>query len=119
MPEQGMFRLASSGEGYITKVKVREGQSVEAGDVLFVLSGERISTTGSIHNFISEQLDQRQLLLERNRALVDDRSHDQLSILNVRARTIDEEQARLSEEVYLLEWRIDLLRTNLSVSNNW
>ncbi|WP_083652019.1 HlyD family secretion protein [Pseudomonas sp. PA27(2017)] len=113
MPEQGMFRLASSGEGYITKVKVREGQSVEAGDVLFVLSGERISTTGSIHKFISEQLEQRQLLLERNRALVNERSHDQLSILKLRARTIDEEQARLSEEVYLLERRIELSRTNL------
>ncbi|BAP44936.1 HlyD family efflux transporter periplasmic adaptor subunit [Pseudomonas sp. LJDD11] len=113
MPEQGIFRLASSGAGYIAQVKVKEGQAVEPGDVLFVVSGERLSAAGATQQLISEQLNQRQLLLQRNRTLADERTHGQLRMLDARLRSVEEEQARLSEEVQLLGRRVELSHAHL------
>lgn len=48
MPERGMLRLSSSAAGFISEVRVTEGQVVEQGDVLFVVSGERLSSAGGL-----------------------------------------------------------------------
>ena len=45
LPDQGLIRIQSSQSGVITAVRVREGQSVRTGDVLFVLTSERASAT--------------------------------------------------------------------------
>ncbi|MFV2949872.1 biotin/lipoyl-binding protein, partial [Pseudomonas japonica] len=46
MPEHGMLRLSSSASGVIRDVLVKEGEFVQTGQKLFVLSGERFGRNG-------------------------------------------------------------------------
>lgn len=113
MPEQGMLRLTAAGTGLLTEVLIKEGQAVEAGQALFVVSGERISTTGGTQKLISEQLTQRLLVLERNRILADERLAGQLRMLDSRIAAITEELSQFLEEVRLLGRRVELAETHL------
>ncbi len=41
LPSRGLIKVAPLQAGLITESRVKEGQAVEAGDVLFVLTSER------------------------------------------------------------------------------
>ncbi|WP_223456114.1 MULTISPECIES: HlyD family secretion protein [unclassified Pseudomonas] len=111
MPEQGMLRLTSPGTGFLTEVLVKEGQDVGIGQALFVVSGERFSTTGGTQNLISEQLTQRILILERNLNLANERRTGQLIMLDGRLTAITQELSQFREEVRLLKRRVVLAET--------
>jgi membrane fusion protein len=113
MPEQGMLRLTAPGSGILSAVRVAEGQSVEAGETLFVLSGERLSATGGTQKLIAQQLSQRLALLERNRSLADERLAGQLRMLDSRLATIASELSQFREEVRLLQRRSELANAHL------
>lgn len=113
MPEQGMLRLTSVAAGLLADIRVTEGQYVEAGQVLFVVSGERFSITGGTQQLIAEQLVQRSLLLQRNRALASERTAGQLRMLDSRLTAIDGELQQFREEVRLLGRRVELADIHL------
>ncbi|MFJ2380410.1 HlyD family secretion protein [Pseudomonas protegens] len=113
MPEQGILRLSSNGTGFISEVRVVEGQRVEYGDILFIISGERFSAAGGTQYLISEQLKQRVWLLGSNRSLADDRSAAQQRMLDSRLQAIKEELDRLHEEIRLLGRRVELSQAHL------
>ncbi|MFC3607474.1 HlyD family secretion protein [Stutzerimonas tarimensis] len=113
LPHQGMLRLTANGTGVLAQIKVTEGQRVEQGDVLFLISGERISAAGGAQELIAQQLDQRMLLLERNRVLAEDRLTGQMRMLDSRLGAIVEESERLAEELRLLGRRVELAATHL------
>jgi len=113
MPEQGMLRLTAPGVGILKEVRGAEGQQVEKGDVLFVISGERMSGSGATQQLISEQLKHRLVLMERNRTLVDDRLTGQLRSFDSRLQAITGELTQFGEEVRLLERRTELARAHL------
>jgi len=113
MPEQGMLRLTAPGAGILREVKVVEGQEVKAGEVLFVISGERLSAAGGTQELIAEQLRQRLDLMARNRTLADERLAGQLRMLDSRLATIAGELGRFREEVRLLERREELAKAHL------
>lgn len=114
VPENGMLRLTASSTGLLTDVKVVEGQQVKAGEVLFTISGERLSVVGGAQKLISEQLNQRLLLMERNRALADDRLAGQLRMADSRLAVIGEELRQFQEEIRLLERRTVLAQAHLA-----
>ncbi len=59
-PDSGLVKLHVPQAGVVTERRVAEGQSVRAGDVLYVLSGERQSSTqGLTHAAISGQVGAR------------------------------------------------------------
>lgn len=113
MPEQGMLRLTSVAAGLLADIRVTEGQYVEAGQVLFVVSGERFSISGGTQQLIAEQLAQRSLLLQRNRALASERTTGQLRMLDSRLTAIDGELQQFREEVRLLGRRVELADIHL------
>lgn len=113
MPEHGMLRLTAPGTGLLKELRVVEGQLVEQGEILFVLSGERISGGGATQALIAEQLRQRHVLLERNRALADERLHTQLRTLDSRLAALADELARVAEEARLLSRREVLAAAHL------
>lgn len=113
MPEQGILRLTAPGPGILSEVMVIEGQHVEAREALFVLSGERLSTVGGTQKLISQQLNQRLVLLERSRSLANDRLAGQLRMLDSRLATIGGELAQFHEEVRLLERRGELASAHM------
>lgn len=105
MPEHGVLRLTAPSAGVLKDVRAMEGERVESGATLFVLSGERLSGTGATQALIAEQLRQRDALLERNRALADERLHTQLRTLDSRLAALADELARVAEEARLLSRR--------------
>lgn len=62
-PEAGLIKLLAPASGIVVERRVREGQQVTAGEVLFVLSAERLSHGGSgvagTQSAILEQLQRR------------------------------------------------------------
>lgn len=107
-PQHGMLRLTAAGGGVVSDVKVVEGQKVSKGQVLFVVSGERMSTFGGTQKLIAEQLEQRLQLMERNKHLATDRLNGQLRMFDSRLTTIAEELSRIQSEVGLLKKRVEL-----------
>ncbi|WP_166357868.1 HlyD family secretion protein [Pseudomonas akapageensis] len=113
MPENGLLRLTANSTGLLTDVKVVEGQQVKAGEVLFLISGERLSNSGEAQKLISKQLNERLLLLERNRVLADDRLAGQLRMADSRLAVIGEELRQFQEEIRLLQRRTALAQAHL------
>lgn len=113
MPEHGMLRLTATGAGLLTQVRAMEGQQVAKGDVLFTISGERLSGAGGTQAMIADQLGQRLNLLLRNRTLADERLKGQLHMLDTRLATIASELQQFTEEVRLLQRRAELAKVQL------
>ncbi|WP_133154994.1 hypothetical protein [Billgrantia endophytica] len=113
MPEQGVLRLTAHTAGVLSSIEVIEGQAVESGDTLFTISGERFSGAGGTEQLIAKQLNQRLLLLERNRLLADERLEGQSRMLDNRLRTIDEEHEGFTGELRLLQRRAALAEQQL------
>ncbi len=66
VPSAGLLRIYPPQTGIVGKKLVAEGQSVKAGDTLYLISSERQSSTlGSVFASVSEQLGARQESLTR------------------------------------------------------
>ena len=63
VPERGSVRLATPQAGVISRLYVREGQAVRAGDPLYLLSSERTSASGATQAAINQSLQARICLL--------------------------------------------------------
>lgn len=113
-PKYGMLRLNSSTAGLIREVRVKEGQMVHKDEVLFVISGERLSERGNTNRRISEQLDQRHVLLKENHGMVEDRLNMQLSAYDRSLVNISNELKKFSDELELLKKREKLAAANLA-----
>lgn len=113
LPDLGMLRLTANGTGILSQVLVSEGQQVDAGEVLFVISAERISSAGGTQKLISEQLTQRALLLERNRVLASDRRAGQLRMADSRLESIRDEVGRFHDELRFLKRRVELAQAHM------
>lgn len=58
VPSAGLLNIAAPGAGTITRLQVRDGQAVKAGDALLTLSGEQDSAVmGATHALVGQQLD--------------------------------------------------------------
>jgi len=59
VPERGVIRLAAPQSGVVTKVHAAEGQTVRAGDPVFILSTERTSQQGDTQAAVNDALTSR------------------------------------------------------------
>lgn len=66
-PAQGLIKLYAPESGIVVERRVRDEQVVKAGDVLFVVSGERQSALGATQAAISAQVRQRDESLRDSR----------------------------------------------------
>lgn len=66
-PDTGLLKLYVPQAGIVLERRVQEGQRVEAGDVLYVVSGDQQSTQGATQEAISGQIRQRQDSLRQAR----------------------------------------------------
>lgn len=113
MPEQGMLRLSAPAAGRLTKVLAVEGQQVDQGDVLAVISGERQSGLGDTQALIADQLQKRLEVLARRQAQADERLAGQQRMLDSRLTTIGHKLRQFSEEHRLLKRRVQLAQAHL------
>ncbi len=98
-PAGGTLRLTTPASGAVIAAHVTEGQHVAAGGVLFVLSGERMSSSGATQAMIGVQLDARNATLARDVKLSSERHESRIRTTRERLAAIDIEFAQLGREV--------------------
>ncbi len=113
-PDRGLIRLVPSVSGTVTERRVSEGQSVKAGDVLFVLALDR-PLLGS-----EAQAQVRHSLAERKRSLVDAAQAERalatsrLEGLERRLASLSSELSQFDAESHLQQQRLALAEQSLA-----
>jgi membrane fusion protein len=110
LPSEGLIRVRPGQGGVVTQVRVKEGQEVKAGDVLFVLSNERnIGTRRSAESTVSELLQYRRDSYRDELLQTRQQSTQRLLAAQKRATGLLEEGARLDSQIVLQKSRVALV----------
>lgn len=109
VPETGLVKVYAPQFGIVVEKKVREGQSVKQGDILFILSSERYSDAqGSIQESISTQHKQQRQSLEDEIVKTRLQQHDEQQALQSRIDGIKDELQRLELQYQSQQTRVQL-----------
>ena len=102
-PEEGLIKLMAPQPGIVVERRVQEGQQVKAGDVLFVLSAERLTDAGGgvagAQSAILEQLRRRRASLQDELARQMLLTETQLAAAARRLADLQAESAQLGREL--------------------
>ena len=108
VPDRGLLRLPSPAVGTVVERRVTEGASVQAGDVLFVVSVDRSTLKGDAQSAVQGSLDSRQRSLEdasrQNRIL----EQEQLAALTRQIEDMRRELQQMDLEADLQQQRLAL-----------
>jgi len=88
MPQQGTVELSASSAGVLTLVHVAQGQWVQAGQALFELNTDKISTLGSTAVLLASHIAQRQSTLAAERLGRESQYVQRQNNLNERIRAL-------------------------------
>ena len=108
MPQWGTVELSSAVSGVLLEQRVKEGDWVEQGQVLFVVNTDKISAEGSTASLLASHLAQRRstLLAERQSRLAQNRQRE--AHLSDRIRSLSLETAQANQEQALAKRRVEL-----------
>jgi membrane fusion protein len=110
LPNEGLIRVRPGQPGIVTQVRVKEGQKVKAGDVLFILSNERnIGTHQSAESTVSALLQNRRDSFRDELLQASQQSSQRLSAAQKRTTALLEEGARLNSQITLQRSRVGLV----------
>ena len=102
-PEAGLIKLMAPQTGIVIERRVEEGQQVRAGDVLFVLSAERLTDAGGgvagAQSAILEQLQRRRSSLQDELSRQRLVTETQLAATSRRLADLQAESAQLGREL--------------------
>jgi membrane fusion protein len=121
-PAAGIAKLIAPAAGVLLQAHAVEGQTVTAGQALFVLSTERYSSGGDDHSssatqaLIAAQLAARTLLAEQDARRAQERYSERSRAVAERLRALDTEAANLDKELALAASRAALVQKNLQRS---
>lgn len=108
LPAQGLIRIQPSQAGIVTSVRVREGQVVHTGDMLFVLASGRTTAQGDAEQTISRLLQARRDSIEAERGQQSLQARQRSVALLRRADDLKAESARIDEQIVLQQRRVAL-----------
>lgn len=102
VPREGLLKISATQSGSITDVRVSEGASVQAGQILFTIGNGRsaqgtVSVEGTIGAFLNSR--RESLLLEHDRVTAQALTHR--ASLSARMRELAGEQSQLEDEIAL------------------
>lgn len=109
LPTAGVIRILPSQSGVITEKRVKEGQIVRAGDVLFVLSSERSSgsadaTKKTVSTLLQSRRDSFDVELKQSGL----QSRQRLAAAQRRAQDLATEIQRIGDQIRLQQDRVAL-----------
>jgi membrane fusion protein len=114
VPMGGSLNITAPQAGVVAQRPVAEGHTVQAGEVLMVLSTERQSvvggTVGNTSALAAEQMEMRKQSLTTEHTLRTLQSQQREQVLADRIATIDAQTRQATEEANLLRSRIALAR---------
>lgn len=109
VPTSGVIRIMSGMAGVIVETRVKEGQPVRAGDVLFVLSGERgNASAGAPQKVVSGLLKNRRDSYDTELKQSNQQSHQRIEAGKRRSDELITEIARTQDQIILQKRRISL-----------
>ena len=117
-PTQGLVRVLPMQAGVVAERKVNEGQTVKAGEVLFVLLNERASAAGGDAGKVISAL-----LKSRRDSLMDERAHlrqqvdQRIDATRRRADDFAAESRRVEEQIALQQRRVALAEESVARYN--
>jgi membrane fusion protein len=114
VPDRGWIRLVSPQVGTVAERRVTQGQSVRAGDVLFVLSLDHQTRDGGAQQRVHRSLQARQDSLIESLDAQQRLSREQDAALALRLNTLTRESAQLDSEMGLQRQRLVLSQQALA-----
>ncbi|MBC7502932.1 MAG: HlyD family efflux transporter periplasmic adaptor subunit [Herminiimonas sp.] len=109
IPDTGLIRVHSPQAGVIVSKSVEEGQQVNAGDVLYVVSTERQNIDASrTQGAVSEQIRQRQASLRSEREKMNALQRDERLALRKRIDAMTSELQKIGSQILGQQDRVDL-----------
>jgi membrane fusion protein len=110
LPSEGLIRMRPGQLGIVTQVRVKEGQKVKAGDVLFVLSNERnIGIRQSAESTVSALLKNRGDSYRDELSQAGKQSSQRVLAAQKRAKALLEEADRLNSQILLQKSRVAIM----------
>lgn len=113
-PNQGVLRILAPVQGQVVEVKVSESQFVNAGDPLFTVSDERVSSVGELQNLLAETLALRESLIKQDKEQTKVRFARQKKLLALRISSMELEKSQFDVEIDLLARREGLAEKSLN-----
>lgn len=108
-PDSGVLKIYAPQSGVIFAKHVREGQAVAQGEVLYLLSSERHSSTeGGIQAAISRQVGLRQRSLLDEQAHTRKLQHDEDTAIRHKVTALEAEQANVLNQLQGQRARVEL-----------
>ncbi len=108
VPDRGLIRVVPAASGTVLERRAAEGQTVRAGDVLFVLALERPTLQGAAQSQVQRSLDERQRSLQdsaRQQGLL---LASQQAALERRLQALQNERLQIDAEAALQRQRLAL-----------
>lgn len=109
-PDRGLIRLVPADAGTVLERPASEGQTVAAGDILFVLSLERPRLLADAQADVRRSLADRQRSLQEAASRQESLTQSQLAALDRRLQTLEAEAAQVDGERALQQQRLALAR---------
>jgi membrane fusion protein len=111
VPDRGLIRVVPSVSGTVLERLAREGQSVHAGERLFVLALERPTLDAAVQAQVQRSLDERQRSLK-------DASRQQQLLVESQQAALDRRLQALQTEMAQLDAESTLQRQRLALAKN-
>ena len=112
-PASGALRITNASGGSLAEVRAKEGDTVAAGDVLFVVSSERTSEMGDTQMLIGRELKRRAEIAERDVVFSKQRADERIRALSLRINAIDGEISSFTHDADLFKARERIAREGL------
>jgi membrane fusion protein len=107
MPSEGLIRVTVAQAGVVVERRVTDGQQVQAGDLLFVVSGDRAGPDAQAYQqVIARQIEARRQSLEDDLRRLSLAEEQEAAQLRRRLESLSSERAQLRRQEQLQEQRV-------------
>lgn len=113
VPTSGNISIAAPNAGILMQSHVKEGDAVQAGQVLFTLSTQRQNSQGEITALIALQLRARQDTLISEQRLRETATNDKKNALKQRLANLQTESDQIDQEITLAKRRLSLSQQSI------
>jgi membrane fusion protein len=114
VPSTGVIKVLPSQNGVLTARRVREGQAVQAGDILFVLSSERSSASaGDAQKAISTLLQSRRDSFDAELQQSSQQARQKLVALLSKINDLEADGQKMDAQIGLQKQRVMIAEQNL------
>jgi membrane fusion protein len=113
VPSAGNISVAAPNAGVLTQSHIKEGDIVQAGQVLFTLSTQRQNSQGEITALIANQLRSRQDTLRMEQRLRESATQERKLVLQQRLANLRIESEQIDQEIQLAKRRLNLSQQSI------